>query len=69
MPAPLLVYSCPAVLPWRMVTLLLPDRQGRSQPPSVRPILDEAGVPIGLLFDRSHRSVRFSDSAVVTERD
>jgi hypothetical protein len=68
-PAPTLVYACATTLPWRIVTLLLPDRQGRSQPPSVRPILDDAGLPAGLAFDHSHRRVRFSDSAVVTERD
>jgi uncharacterized heparinase superfamily protein len=67
-PAPLLVYSCAVALPWRMVTLLLPDRQGLSQPPSVKPILDEAGVPTGLAFERSHQSVRFDDLAIVAER-
>jgi hypothetical protein len=67
-PAPLLVYSCAVALPWRMVTLLLPDPQGLSQPPSVKPILDDAGVPTGLAFDRTHQSVRFDDFAVVTER-
>jgi hypothetical protein len=51
-----------------MVTLLLPDPQGLSQPPSVKPILDDAGVPTGLAFDRTHQSVRFDDFAVVTER-
>jgi hypothetical protein len=64
----LLVYSCAVALPWRMVTLLLPDPQGLSQPPSVKPILDDAGVPTGLAFDRTHQSVRFDDFAVVTER-
>jgi uncharacterized heparinase superfamily protein len=54
---------------WRIVTLLLPDRQGLATPPAVRPIYDAAGLPHGFVFERPRRVVRFDDCAVVVERD
>lgn len=68
-PAPMLIYSCAVALPWRIVTLLLPDRQGLAAPPAVRPIYDAAGVPTGFTFERPRRSVRFDDHAVLVERE
>ena len=68
-PAPMLIYSFIVSLPWRIVTLLLPDRQGLSSPPSVRAIYDDAGQPAGIAFERPRRIVRFSDHAVSVERD
>lgn len=68
-PAPMLIYSFAVALPWRIVTLLLPDRQGAISPPSVRGIYDDAGLPTGVAFDRPRRVVRFDDSAVSVERD
>lgn len=68
-PAPMLVYSSLVVLPWRILTLLLPDPQGLLSPPGVRPIYDEKGLPTGLTFDRPRRSVRLSEHAVVVERE
>jgi hypothetical protein len=68
-PAPMLIYSFAVALPWRIVTLLLPDRQGLSTPPGVRPIYDTGGLPHGFVFERPRRLVRFDDRAVVVERD
>ena len=68
-PAPMLIYSFAVALPWRIVTLLLPDRQGLSTPPGVRPIYDTGGLPHGFVFERPRRLVRFDDQAVVVERD
>jgi hypothetical protein len=68
-PAPMLIYRFAVALPWRIVTLLLPDRQGLSTPPGVRPIYDAGGLPHGFVFDRPRRVVRFDDRAVVVERD
>ena len=68
-PAPMLIYSFAVALPWRIVTLLLPDRQGLSTPPAVRPIYDDGGLPQGFVFDRPRRVVRFDDHAVLVERD
>ena len=68
-PAPMLIYTFVVALPWRIVTLLLPDRQGLSSPPAVRPIYDDGGLPQGFVFERPRRVVRFDDRAVVVERD
>jgi heparinase II/III-like protein len=68
-PAPMLIYSFAVALPWRIVTLLLPDRQGMATPPGVRPIYDAGGLPHGFVFDRPRRVVRFDDRAVLVERD
>lgn len=68
-PAPMLIYTFAVALPWRIVTLLLPDRQGLSTPPGVRPIYDTGGLPHGFVFERPRRLVRFDDRAVVVERD
>ena len=65
----MLIYRFAVALPWRIVTLLLPDRQGLSAPPGVRPVYDAAGLPHGFVFDRPRRLVRFDDRAVVVERD
>jgi uncharacterized heparinase superfamily protein len=68
-PAPMLIYSFVVALPWRIVTLLLPDRQGLAAPPAVRAIYDDAGRPTGLAFERPRRLVRFDDHAVCVERE
>jgi hypothetical protein len=68
-PAPMLIYSFDVALPWRIVTVLLPDRQGLASPPAVRAIFDAAGMPSGVAFERPRRSVRFDDQAVLVERD
>ena len=68
-PAPMLIYSFAVALPWRIVTLLLPDRQGQTTPPGVRGLYDDAGLPIGIAFERPRRVVRFDDQAVSVERE
>jgi hypothetical protein len=68
-PAPMLIYSFAVSLPWRIVTLLLPDRQALSAPPAVRPLYDDGGLPHGFVFERPRRVVRFDDRAVLVERD
>ena len=67
-PAPMLVYSSSVSLPWRILTLLLPDAHGASQPPAVQPIYDARGLPTGLTFERSRRSVRFDEHSVEVRR-
>jgi uncharacterized heparinase superfamily protein len=68
-PAPMLIYSFAVALPWRIVTLLLPDRQGATSPPAVRGLYDDAGLPVGVAFERPRRVVRFDDNAVSVERE
>ena len=65
----MLIYSFAVALPWRIVTLLLPDRQGSTAPPAVRGLYDDAGLPTGIAFDRPRRVVRFDDQAVSVERE
>jgi len=66
-PAPMLIYSFAVALPWRIVTLLLPDRQGLPTPPAVRPLHDKGGLPNGFVFERPRRAVHFDDHAVLVE--
>ena len=68
-PAPMLIYSFAVALPYRIVTLLLPDKQGATSPPAVRGLYDDAGLPIGVAFERPRRVVRFDDNAVSVERE
>ena len=65
----MLIYSFAVALPWRIVTLLLPDRQGLAFPPAARAIYDDAGRPTGIAFERPRRLVRFDDQAVSVERE
>jgi uncharacterized heparinase superfamily protein len=67
--APMLIYSFAVALPWRIVTLLLPDRQGQPSPPLVRGLYDDTGLPTGVAFERPRRVVRFDDRAVSVERE
>jgi len=64
LPAPALTYACNVQLPWRALTVLLPDLEHALAPPVVHVIHDDAGVPGGVRFDRSGESVRFDESAV-----
>jgi hypothetical protein len=68
-PAPTLTYSATAALPWRILTLLLPDGQGLSSPPAVRLIYDNQGLPAGVLFERTGESVRVDERGVLVERE
>jgi hypothetical protein len=63
LPAPMVIYSCDAPLPWRAITVLLPDVFG-APAPSLRAIHDEAGLPGGLMFEESGESVRIDEQAV-----
>jgi len=68
-PAPMLTYSSNAALPWRVLTLLLPDGEGLASPPAVRVIYDNQGLPSGLLFERTGESVRVDERGVLVERE
>jgi uncharacterized heparinase superfamily protein len=64
-PAPMLAYSSQVTLPWRTLTLLLPDSHGLTSPPAVTPVFDDEGRPTGLTFEPPRRSVRVDDRIVV----
>jgi hypothetical protein len=67
LPAPMLIYSCDASMPWRAVTVLWPDLDG-APAPSVRVIRDEFGLPVGLKFDGSGESVQIDERSVCWRR-
>jgi uncharacterized heparinase superfamily protein len=56
-PAPLLVYSAHATLPWRSVTLLMPQRGDRSSVPAVSALFDDHNLPIGIELEELCESV------------
>jgi hypothetical protein len=68
-PAPTLIYTMETTLPWRVLTLLLPDAQALASPPAMRLIYDDRGLPTGLLFERTGESVRVDERAVLVERE
>jgi hypothetical protein len=68
LPAPMVIYSCDARLPWRALTMVLPDRPG-APAPSVRAIHDEAGRLGGVMFEESGESVRIDEQAVCLDCD
>jgi hypothetical protein len=56
-PAPLLVYSSNAPLPWRCITLLVPRRGDTSVQPIVAPLYDDQQLPIGLELEDRRESI------------
>ena len=56
-PAPLLVLSANAHLPWRSITLVMPQRGDRSTMPAVEPLFDDHNLPIGLALENIRESV------------
>ena len=68
-PAPMLIYSTTIVPPWRVLTLLLPDADGLSSPPSVRLVYDEDHRPAGLFIEDSGETVRVDDGVVLVTRE
>jgi hypothetical protein len=68
-PAPMLIYSCDAPLPWRAVTVLVPDREGGPLPPPVYAIRDDAGFPVGLNFDDTGEAVRIDEHSIRLTRE
>ena len=67
-PAPALVYSGTAPLPWRIFTVLLANRQVEGPAPLVHPIHDEQGEPIGLSFAQPRFSIHVDDTDIRIER-
>jgi hypothetical protein len=72
-PAPSVVFSAAARLPWRAMTILVPVA-GRAaldlkavQPPSVATLHDAHGRPSGVRFYAPLRSVHFTDESVTVE--
>lgn len=67
-PAPCLIYSASAQLPARIVTVLYPDRRGRTKPPALHPIFDSVGLPVGFRLEDPDIAVRLEGPRVAIER-
>ena len=68
-PAPLLVYTAQATLPWRSITLVMPHRGDRSSVPSVSALFDDHNLPIGLELDDRAESIFADDSEIFRSQD
>jgi len=67
-PAPLLVYSALALLPFRIVTLLWPIWDVHDSAPAVWPIEGHGPGPSGLRFESTHHRIKFDEPVFVVER-
>ena len=61
-PAPAVVFTATATLPWRAITLLVPVAGLSAAPPSVIALRDAHGRPVGVRFETLRRSVRDESS-------
>ena len=68
-PAPLLVYTARTPLPWRSITLLLPQRGDRSAVPTVSALFDDHNLPIGIELEDRSESIFADDSDIFRSRD
>ena len=66
-PAPAVVLSATAQLPWRAMTILVPVAGGSDQPPSLATRLDASGRPSGVRFNAPLQSVHFTDESVTVD--
>src|SRR5262249_44074857 len=60
-PAPVLTYCASAVLPLRILTLLLPSSDVAAPGPWVAPLWGMRGEPEGVLFEESGERARFEE--------
>jgi hypothetical protein len=67
--APLLIFSANALLPWRSITLVIPERGDRSSTPSAEPLFDDQNLPIGVALDDLRESVFVDESDIFRSRD
>jgi hypothetical protein len=68
-PAPMLVYANRAPLPWRSITLLMPQRGDRKTIPAVSALFDDHNLPIGIDLEHLRESVFVDDSDIFRSRD
>jgi hypothetical protein len=68
-PAPLLVYAAKTSLPWRSITVLMPQRGDRSSVPAVSVLFDDHNLPIGIELEDRSESIFADDSDIFRSRD
>ncbi len=64
-----LVYAAKAPLPWRSITLLMPQRGDWSSAPAVSALFDDHDLPIGIELEDRRESVFVDDSDIFRSRD
>ncbi len=67
-PAPAFICTGLVPLPWRSITLLLPETQGADAPPQVSPVFDGDGLPLGITLPSPWRSVQLDQHGTVITR-
>jgi uncharacterized heparinase superfamily protein len=68
-PAPMVMYSSPARIPWRSIALLLPRRGTASTVPIAVPLFDDHDLPIGIELEDRHEAVFVDDGDIYRSRD
>ena len=68
-PAPVLVYAAQAALPWRSITLLMPQRGDRSSVPAVSALFDDHNLPIGIELEDRSESIFADDADIFRSKD
>jgi uncharacterized heparinase superfamily protein len=68
-PAPLLVYASKHSLPWRSITLLMPQRGDRSSVPAVSALFDDHDLPIGIALEDVRESVFVDETDIFRSLD
>ena len=64
MPAPHVVFSAKTSLPWRSITLLIPQRGDRGSLPAVSALFDDRNLPIGVELEDRSESIFADDSDI-----
>jgi hypothetical protein len=68
-PAPCVVYAAKTSLPWRSITLLMPQRGDRSAVPAVSALFDDHDLPIGIELEERRESVFVDETDIFRSRD
>ena len=68
-PAPQLIFTVKTPLPWRAITLLMPQRGTRVAPPSMSALFDDHHLPIGIELEDLAESILADDQNMFRESD
>jgi len=68
-PAPNVAFNVNTMLPWRSITLLIPQRGERSSVPPVSALYDDHNLPIGVELEDRSESIFADDSDIFRSRD
>jgi hypothetical protein len=63
-PAPQLIFTARTTIPWRGITLLMPQRGKRVAPPSMSALFDDHNLPIGIELEDRSESIFADDTDI-----